>query len=81
MMVGRGGGEQWMRTADNGNDEWATVCVVDGGGGVDIINRNFWLARQLHHTPRIIMVPLLLLVGVVRVQHLYLNPQIFTINF
>ncbi len=29
-----------MRTADNGKDEWARVCIVDGGGGVDFTWRN-----------------------------------------
>ncbi len=65
-----------MRMADDGNDEWATVCIVDGGGGVDIIDLIFLLARQSHHAPRTIMVPVLLLVGIVRVHYLYLNWQI-----
>ncbi len=65
-----------MRTADDGNDMWATASIVDGGRGVNIINMIFLLARQSHHTPRIVMVPLLLLVGIVRVHYLYLNPQI-----
>jgi hypothetical protein len=60
-----------MRTANNGNNEWATACVVDGGGGVDIINPFFWLAGQSHHAPRIVTVPVLLLVGIVRVHYLY----------
>ncbi len=51
-----------MRTADDGNDKWATVCIVDGGGGVDIIDPFFLLARQSHHAPKIVMVPVLLLV-------------------
>jgi hypothetical protein len=65
-----------MRMADNGNDKWATVCVVDGGGGVDIIELIFLLARQSHHSPRNLTVPVLLLVGIVEVQYLYLNPKI-----
>jgi hypothetical protein len=66
-----------MRTANNGNDEWATVCVVDGvGDGVDIIGPNFLLARQSHHPPRIVTVPVLLLVGIYRVHYLYRNPKI-----
>jgi hypothetical protein len=24
-----------MRTANNGNNEWAKACIVDGGGSVD----------------------------------------------
>ena len=52
-----------MRTASNGDNEWATVCIVDGSGGVDIINPIFLLARQSHHAPRCIMVPVLLLVA------------------
>ena len=65
-----------MRMADNGNKEWETACVVDGGGGVNIIGLNFFLARQSHHTPRIVTVLVLLLVGLVRVHYLYLNPKI-----
>jgi hypothetical protein len=65
-----------MRTADDGDDEWGTACIVDGGGDVDIIDPIFLLARQSSHTLRIIMVPVLLLVGIVRVHFLYLNPQI-----
>ncbi len=64
-----------MRTANNGNKEWATVCVIDGGGGVDIISPNVLLAGQSHHDPRIVTVPLLL-VGIFRVNYLYLNPKI-----
>jgi hypothetical protein len=64
-----------MRTANDGDNEWATACIVDGGGGVDIVNLNF-VGRQSHHAPRIVMVPVLLLVGIVRVHYLYLNPQI-----
>jgi hypothetical protein len=64
-----------MRMANDGNNEWAMVCVVDRGGGVDIIHLIFLLARQSHHTPRIITVPVLLLVGIVRVHYLYLNPK------
>jgi hypothetical protein len=66
----------WVRTADDGNSKWATVCVVDGGGGVNIIDTIFLLARQSHHAPRIVTVPVLLLVGIVRVHYLYLSPQI-----
>jgi hypothetical protein len=58
-----------MRTANNGEDEWAMEFVVDGGGGVDIIEQFFLLARQSHYTPRIVTVPVLLLVGIVRVQY------------
>jgi hypothetical protein len=65
-----------MRMANDGNNEWAMACVFDVGGGVDIIDSNFLLARQPHHAPRIITVPVLLMVGIVRVQYLYLNPQI-----
>jgi hypothetical protein len=65
-----------MRMANNSNNEWATVCIVDGGGGVDIIGPTFLLARQLHHAPRFVTVPDLLLVGIVRVHYLYLNPKI-----
>jgi hypothetical protein len=32
--------------------------------------------RQSHHTPRIVTVPVLLLVGILRVHFLYLNPKI-----
>jgi hypothetical protein len=70
-----------MRTADDGNNEWATACVVYGGGGVDIIGPNFWLARQSHHAPRIVTVPVLLLVGIVRVHYLYLDPKICKLQF
>ncbi len=38
-----------MRMANNGDDEWVTACVVDGGGGVDIIDPIFLLAKQSHH--------------------------------
>jgi hypothetical protein len=65
-----------MRMADIGNDEWATACIFDGGVGVDIISPIFLLARQSHHAPRIVMVPVLLLVEIVRVHYLYLNPKI-----
>jgi hypothetical protein len=65
-----------MRMADEGNNEWATACVVYGGGGVDIIDPIFLLARQSHQAPRIITVPVLLLVGIVRVHFLYLNLKI-----
>jgi hypothetical protein len=58
-----------MRMADNVDDEWATACVVHGGGGVDIINPIILLARQSHHVPRIVTVPVLLLVGIVRVHY------------
>jgi hypothetical protein len=54
-----------MRTANNGNNKWAMACVVYGGEGVDIISPIFWLARQSHHVPRIVTVPVLLLVGIV----------------
>ncbi len=36
-----------------------------------VINPIFLLARQSHHTPRIVTVPVLLLVGIVRVHYLY----------
>ncbi len=62
--------------ANDGNNKWAKACVVDGGGGVDIIDPICLLARQSHHVPRIVTVPVLLLVGIVRVHYLYLNPQI-----
>ncbi len=65
-----------MRTADDGDAEWATTCVVDGGGGIDIIDQIFLLARQSHHSPRTVTVPVLLLVGIVKVHYLDLNPQI-----
>jgi hypothetical protein len=65
-----------MRTADKGNDEWATACIVYGCGGVNIIDPNFLLATQSHQAPRIITVLVLLLVGIVRVHFLYLNPKI-----
>jgi hypothetical protein len=26
-----------MRMANDGNNEWAMACIVDGGGGVDIL--------------------------------------------
>ena len=38
---------------------------------------NFLLARQSHQAPRSVMVPVLLLVGIVRVHFLYLNPKIY----
>ncbi len=75
-MRGGGGGQQWMRTANKGNDEWAMVCVVYGGGGVDIIQPIFLLARHTHQAPRIVTVPVLLLVGIVRVHFLYLHPKV-----
>jgi hypothetical protein len=59
-----------MRTADNGNDEWATACIIYGGGGVDIIGPEFLLARQSHRAPRIVTLLVLLLVGIVRVHYL-----------
>jgi hypothetical protein len=65
-----------MRMADNGKNEWAMAWVVDGGGGVNIIHPFFLLARQSHHAPRILTVPVLLLVGFVRVHYLYLNLQV-----
>ncbi len=65
-----------MRTASNGDNKWTTACLVDGVGGVDIISPFFLLARQSHHAPRIVTVPVLLLVGIVRVHYLYLNPKI-----
>jgi hypothetical protein len=70
-----------MKMADNYNNKWATVCIVDGGGGVDIFDPNVLLARQSHHTPRIIKVLVLLLVRIVRVQHRYLNLQICKYQF
>jgi hypothetical protein len=70
-----------MRTANDGNDKWATACVVDGGGGVNIVDPIFLLARQSHHAPRIVMVPVLLLVGIIRVHYLYLNPKICKYQF
>ncbi len=70
-----------MRTVDNGNDEWATACIVDGAGGVDIIDPIILFARQSHHAPRIVTVPVLLLVGIVRVHYLYLNPRICKYQF
>ncbi len=66
-----------MRMADNGNDKWKRACIVDGGGGVNIINPNYLSARQSNHAPGILMVPVLLLVGIGRVHYLYLNLQIF----
>ncbi len=75
--LGDGGGDQqWMRTASDGTNNWAMACIVDGGGGVDIIGPNFCMARQSHNGPRIVTVLVLLLVGFVRVRYLYLNPQI-----
>jgi hypothetical protein len=65
-----------MRTATDGDDKWAKACMVDGGGGVNIIDPIFLLARQSHHALRIVTVPVLLLVGIVRVHYLYLNPQV-----
>jgi hypothetical protein len=71
-----------MRTADYGNNEWAMACIVDAGGGVVIIDSIFLLSRQSHHAPRIVTVPVLLLVGMtVRVKHLYLSPQICKYQF
>jgi hypothetical protein len=52
------------------------ACIVDEGGDVDIIDPIFLFARKSHHAPRIIMVLVLLLVGIVRVHYLYLNLQI-----
>jgi hypothetical protein len=37
------------------------------------------LARQSHQAPRCVTVPVLLLVGIVRVHFLYLNPKICTV--
>jgi hypothetical protein len=65
-----------MRMADNGEDKWATACIVYGDGGVDFINPFYLLVRQSHQAPRIVTVLVLLLVGIVRVQYLYLNPRI-----
>jgi hypothetical protein len=76
MTVGGEEGLRWIRTADNGNKEGATVGNVYGGGGVDIVHPNFLLVRQSHQAPRIVTVPVLLLVGIVRVHYLYLNPKI-----
>ncbi len=59
-----------MRMAEHGDDKRAMVCVVDGGGGVDIIDPNFLLARQSHHAPRTVMALVLLLVGIIRVHYL-----------
>jgi hypothetical protein len=56
-----------MRTANDGNDKWVMACVVYGGGGVDVNHPFFLLARQSHQAPRIVTVPVLLLVGNVRV--------------
>jgi hypothetical protein len=64
-----------MRTAGDGDDKWATACIVDWCGGVNIISLIFLLARQSYHAPRIVTVPVLLLVGIVRVHYLYLNPK------
>ncbi len=36
----------------------------------------FLVVRHSHQAPRCIMVPVLLLVGIVRVHYLYLNPKI-----
>ncbi len=36
----------------------------------------FLLERQSHQAPRCVTVPVLLLVGIVRVHNLYLNPKI-----
>ncbi len=36
----------------------------------------FLLARQSHQAPKSITVPVLLLVGIIRVHYLYLNPKI-----
>jgi hypothetical protein len=48
---------------------------------LDNINPIFLLARQSHHTPRIVTVLVLLLVGIVRVHNLYLNPKICKYQF
>ncbi len=42
---GGGGGRGWMRMTDDCNDKWATACIFDGVGGVDIIDPNLLLAR------------------------------------
>jgi hypothetical protein len=73
---GGGGGQQWVRPAHDGDEEGVTACVLDGGGGVTIIDPFFLLARQSHHAPRIVKVPILLLVRIVRVHYLYPNPKI-----
>jgi hypothetical protein len=73
--VDDGLGRPVMATAGGG---W---CALLMGVEVLIIDPIFLLARQSHHTPRIITVPVLLLVGIVRVQHLYLNPQICKYQF
>jgi hypothetical protein len=64
-----------MRMANDGNDEWATAGIVDGGGGVDVIGLIFFVGKAVTPRTRIVMVPVLLLVGIVRVHHLYLNPK------
>jgi hypothetical protein len=51
------------------------------GVEVSILFSNFLLARQSQHSPRIVTVLVLLLVGIVRVQHLYLNLQICKYQF
>jgi hypothetical protein len=78
---GGGGGQGWIRTADNGKNEWAMVCVVYGDGGVNIISQIFFLARQSHQASRIVTVLVVLLVGIVRVHYLYLNPKICKYQF
>jgi hypothetical protein len=40
------------------------------------VDVHFMLARQSHQAPRSVTVPVLLLVGIVRVHFLYLNPKI-----
>jgi hypothetical protein len=65
-----------MRMANNRDNKWAMACIVDGGGGVNIIDPFFLLARR-HTTPfQIVMVLVLLLVGIVRAHNLYLNPKL-----
>jgi hypothetical protein len=63
--------------ADNQDNEWATACIVDGGGGVNIIDPFFFCWQGSHTTPlQIVTVLVLLLVGIVKAHNLYLNPKL-----
>ncbi len=40
-----------MRMANNGDDEWGTACIVDGGGGGDIIDPIFFVGKAVTPCP------------------------------
>jgi hypothetical protein len=60
-----------MMMADNGNDsgQWPALFM-----GVEVLMLStifFLMVRQSHQASRIVMVPVLLLVGIVRVHYLF----------